>query len=89
MVNVSAGHVYKLANDQEIRFMKNMPDEGYSGTTNEEVLEMMLDRMKYLNGVMPCRENSIVITKLQEALMWLNERTKDRQARGVEGTQKP
>ena len=34
----------------------------------------------------PCRETRIAITKLDEALMWLEKRTKDRTKRGVEGT---
>jgi len=55
------------------------------GTTNEEVLRVLIDRMQYLNGKFPCRENSIVITKLEESLMWLNKRTADRKARNVEG----
>lgn len=56
------------------------------GTTNEEVLAVLIDRMKFLNALSPCRENSIAITKLEESLMWLNKRTADRVARGVEGT---
>lgn len=32
-----------------------------------------------------CRENALAITKLEEALHWLEHRTKDRQKRGVEG----
>ena len=55
------------------------------GTTNEEVLKVLIDRVQYLNGKFPCRENAIVITKLEEALMWLNKRTAERVARGVEG----
>lgn len=55
------------------------------GTTNEEVLEMLIDRMQSLQDEFPCRENAIVITKLEESLMWLNKRTKDRMARNVEG----
>lgn len=58
----------------------------YDGTTNGEVLTMMIDRMTYLQSKMPCRENALVITKLEEALMWLNKRTQDRIARNVEGT---
>lgn len=57
-----------------------------NGTTNEEVLSMLIDRMNYLQGKFPCRENAIVITKLEESLMWLNKRTSDRQKRNVEGT---
>lgn len=55
------------------------------GTTNEEVLEMLIDRMKYLQAKFPCRENAIVITKLEESLMWLEKRTADRKKRNVEG----
>ena len=57
------------------------------GTTNEEVLRVLIDRMTYLQEKFPCRENAIVITKLEESLMWLNKRTEDRKARNVEGKQ--
>lgn len=56
-----------------------------NGTTNEEVLTMLIDRMQYLQEKFPCRENALVITKLEESLMWLNKRTEDRKKRGVEG----
>lgn len=46
-----------------------------NGTTNEEVLKALIDRMQYLNEKHFCRENYIVITKLEEALMWLEKRT--------------
>ncbi len=39
-----------------------------------------------LNKKFPCRENSIVITKLEESLLWLHKRKSDRERRGVEGT---
>lgn len=41
-----------------------------------------------LNKKFPCRENAFAITKLDEAIMWLEKRTKDREARGVEGYSK-
>jgi hypothetical protein len=53
------------------------------GTTNEEVLAVLIDRLQSLNAKFPCRENAIVITKLEESLMWLNKRTADRKARNV------
>lgn len=56
------------------------------GTTNEELIEVLIDRLIYLNGSFPCRENSLAITKLEEALLWLNKRTADRVKRNVEGT---
>ena len=56
------------------------------GTTNEEVLEVLINRLQVLSAKLPSRETSIAITKLEEALMWLNKRTQDRLKRGVEGT---
>ena len=41
-----------------------------------------------LNKKFPCRENSLAITKLEEALHWIEARTKDREKRLVEGTSK-
>lgn len=75
---------------QEIQFIEKEPVGDnlvtiYDGTTNEEVLSMLINRMQYLQDKFPCRENAIVITKLEESLMWLNKRTEDRVARDVEG----
>ena len=91
------GHRYKLEsfNSKEhvqvIQFIqKELKEDGSfelitDGTTNEEILRMLIDRMKSLQEKFPCRENAIVITKLEESLMWLNKRTADRTVRGVEG----
>jgi hypothetical protein len=62
------------------------------GVTNEEVLRVLIHRLTFLNekwqnGKFRCRENSIAITKLEEALMWLEKRTADRVERKVEATQ--
>jgi hypothetical protein len=92
------GHRYELANfeataldGQILQFIEKEKDiEGIfktvkDGTTNEEVLAVLIDRLQFLNSKFPCRENAIVITKLEESLMWLNKRTLDRLNRGVEG----
>lgn len=55
------------------------------GTTNEEVLRVLIDRMNSMQSKFPCRENAIVTTHLETALLWLEKRTADRKARGVEG----
>jgi hypothetical protein len=96
------GHRYELSNfenkDQQgqmLQFIQKGPkSEGSTelltisdGTTNEEVLEVLINRMQLLQSKFPCRENSIVITKLEESLMWLNKRTSDRVKRQVEGKQ--
>lgn len=89
------GHVYSLDNvhcggAQEVNFIHNANGQLLrDGTTNEEVLTMLIDRIKYLNAKCACRENSIVITKLEESLMWLNKRTELRIAQGVETLDKP
>ena len=97
MKTITLGHKYALASfeggpEQTIQFIEkvraNGTDELFTvndGTTNEEVLAVLIDRLNYLNGICPCRENAIVITKLEESLLWLNHRTAQRQARGVEG----
>ncbi len=92
------GHKYELDgfedknNTQNIQFIQKEKDGKSNelitindGTTNEEVLEMLINRMEYLQGRFPCKENAIVITNLQESLMWLNKRTQDRIKRNVEG----
>lgn len=71
---------------QEISFFeKNEDGTVLNGTTLEEMLRVSIERLQDLNSRFGCRENSIAITKMQEALMWLEERTKDRIKRGVEG----
>lgn len=59
----------------------------FNGITNEALLAVLIDRMRgFANGPFKCRENSVALTKLEETLMWLQKRTRDRMARGVEGT---
>lgn len=94
---LTPGHKYELSNfegtepTQTLQFIQK---EGeplttvHDGTTNEEVLSMLIDRMRFLQNKLPSRETAIAITKCEEALMWLNKRTAERKARGVEGTHK-
>ncbi len=60
-------------------------DVGVNGVQWTVLLEIALTILKKLNGNFPCRENSMTITKLEEALMWQEARTKEREKRGVEG----
>lgn len=62
---------------------------GVNGCQNEDVLEILLHRMGELQKAFSCRENALAITKMEEALMWLNRRTELRQKQGVEGRNKP
>ena len=60
---------------------------GINGITNEALLAIVEDRLLgFQSGQFACRENAVALTKLQEAMMWLQKRTLDRLRRGVEGT---
>lgn len=61
---------------------------GKNGCQVEDVIAVAKKIIEELNGKYPCRENSMMITKLDEALMWSRERTRNREQRGVEGLSK-
>lgn len=62
-------------------------DAGVNGVTHEVLLSIVEDRLlSFQRGPFACRENALALTKLQESLMWLKERTRGRMERGVEGT---
>lgn len=89
-------HENKEAQGQILQFIQKEPSPSIGtepgllvtvsdGTTNEELMRVLINRIQFLNSKFPSRENSISITKIEEALMWQEKRTRDRQARGVEG----
>ncbi len=58
-----------------------------NGLSNESLLAIVEDRLLgFQAGEFRCRENALALAKIQEAMMWLHKRTRDRVARGVEGT---
>ena len=58
-----------------------------NGLSGEVLLAIVEDRLiGFQSGQYACRENAVALTKIQEAMMWLQKRTRDRMARGVEGT---
>lgn len=79
------------ANDCEmvqIHFQNGpIQEAGVNGISGEALLSIVEDRLiGFQSGPFACRENAVALTKLQEAMMWLQKRTRDRMARGVEGT---
>lgn len=57
-----------------------------NGAFVETVIAAALQRLQFYNeGKFRCRENSLAITHLEEALHWLNARTQNREKREVEG----
>lgn len=60
-------------------------ENGVNGCQVDTIIETAKVILEGLNSKYPCRQNSIAITKLDEALMWLDNRKKDRETRGAEG----
>jgi hypothetical protein len=57
------------------------------GVTEQAVLAALIDRIKsFQAGKFACRENAIVITHLETAMLWSKERTNERARRAVLGT---
>ena len=99
---IREGHLYELEMfedksgryDQSLQFIEKVPTginnelrTEFDGTTNEEVLKVLINRMEYLQNKFPCEENEMTISCLYESLYWLEKRTKDRLQRNVEGKQ--
>jgi hypothetical protein len=62
-------------------------DNGQTGAFVEDVLEAARQRLLFFNSTkFRCRENSIAITKIEEALQWLDWRTRQRLQQDVENT---
>lgn len=62
---------------------------GENGCQVDTLIHAAKKILEGLNQQFPCRENSIAITKLDEAIMWLEKRKQDREQRCVEGTNQP
>jgi len=61
-------------------------EKGVNGCQVDTMIAAAKLILEGLNKNIPCRENAVAITKLDEALMWLEKRKKDREKRNVEGT---
>ena len=61
---------------------------GVNGCQIDDVIRWAKEKIEGFNASFPCRENSLVITKLEEALLWSMQRKLNREARGVEGLNK-
>lgn len=96
----NACHLYGITSDEPrsadtppavmnpVRFQNGPINEfGVNGISNEALLAIVEDRLiGFQSGKFACRENAVALTKLQECMMWLQKRTRDRMARGVEGS---
>jgi len=91
----NAHHDYRIEyphgeNDRRvlaIHFQKGaLREAGPNGISDEALLAVLIDRLQgFQAGPFSCRENAIALTKMEEAMHWLQHRTRDRLNRGVEG----
>lgn len=58
---------------------------GVNGCQIDDVIRWAKGKIEEFQKAFPCRENALAITKLDEGLLWLYERKRAREARGVEG----
>lgn len=75
-------------NDNSVTFTGQrgpIKEVGVNGCQIDDMIRFSRMTVEAFNKQFPCRENSIAITKLQEAELWLLQRKLDREARGVEG----
>lgn len=101
---VSPPPMDKPSANVSILFQKGpIGEAGFNGFTNEALLAVLIDRMRGFQysrnldgtfnfnsrGKFASRENARALTYMEESLMWLQKRTRDRMARGVEGTHTP
>ena len=59
---------------------------GQSGARPETLIEIVLERVRHLNEMLPCEENEKVIKHLCEAISWEEMRNLRRKRQGVQGT---
>ncbi len=91
--NGNASHAYQIrmagvGTVADVQFQHGPRDEEGSqgGVIDGALLAIVLDRYAgFQSGPFRSRENAVVITKLEEALMWMKKRADDRARRGVLG----
>jgi hypothetical protein len=88
-VHVKIGEHVLVYDVARIQFQKGPRNEPGSvpGIVESVLLAIVADRMRCFNkGEYACRENALVLTKVEEAIMWLRHRADDRAKRKVLGT---
>ena len=75
----------------KIKFQSGpIKENGVNGCQVKDVIGVLVGRLRgFQRGPFPCDENNMAIEALELARYHLGRRTKDREARGVEGEDKP
>lgn len=90
-VNKGGDSEFIKVDDHSVTFVGQrgpIKEYGVNGCQIDDVVTFALGTVQTFNKKFPCRENSIMITKLEEALHWSQARKNNRQQRGVEGYNK-
>jgi len=73
-----------------LKFQQGDPAAEINGLSNEALLAVLLHRMAgFQSGPFKCRDNAIIITHLEDAMLRMNRRTIERHGRGVLGQLTP
>jgi len=75
----------------DVQFQHGARDEAGStpGVTDRVLLAVLLDRMRsFQSGPFGSRLNSLALTAIEQAMLWLHQRTMERDRRGVLGKEK-
>ena len=71
-----------------IKFQDGLLKDGRNGLTVEEAIAQVAKRIWFYNSKVPCKENEQAIVALNDALYYLEQRTKDREKHGAIVNQK-
>lgn len=91
------GHLYEIEGydggaPQAVRFMKRVGadypfnDSAYGGTNCQEVLRVLIDRVRYLDRQQSCRENEEIVEHLRAALLLFETRAAERHGKNLTET---
>lgn len=64
-------------------------DEMNGGARPETILQMVVERVQFLQSQLPCEENDHILASLTQALHWEEVRNQRRASQGVQGTLQP
>lgn len=95
----NAHHYYNIKfvdrNDEvqnhKIRFQEGpIKEYGVNGITDEHLIRIVLERIEsFQDSEFKCEDNKAIIYNLKHTLLYMSNRRKERESRGVEGTFKP
>ncbi len=81
-----------VSTDHVVLLFQNGPiaEKGVNGITHEVLLAILIDRLEgFQRGPYAGADNAMALCHLREAQTALQRRTRERMARGVEGTHQP